>query len=80
MPQFTVGQQVTYEECLMTVHFVSPDLEQVTCVYRGETDRLFHSIVLNANLLDMFESIDEVEDIAERERSLNEIYIPCGVG
>lgn len=55
MPQFTVGQQVTYEGCLMTVHFISPNLEQVTCVYRGETDRLFHSIVLNANLLDVYE-------------------------
>lgn len=55
MQQFTVGQQVTYEGRLMTVHFVSPDLEQVTCVYRGETDKLFHSIVLNANLLDVYE-------------------------
>lgn len=50
MSQFTVGQQVMYEGFLMTVHFVSPDLEKVTCVYIGQ-DRTLHSIVLNANLL-----------------------------
>jgi hypothetical protein len=50
MPHFSIGDTVIYEDRTLTVHFVSDDLERVTCVYLG-ADRLFHSIELNANLL-----------------------------
>lgn len=48
MPQFAIGDSVTYQGYAMIIHFISG--EQITCVYRA-TDHKFHSIVLNAQLL-----------------------------
>lgn len=50
MPQPSVGDTVTYEGFTLVVHSVQPELELVTCVYKGK-DNLLHSVQLNVNLL-----------------------------
>lgn len=51
MPQVSVGDKVKYEGITVVVHSVQPELDLVTCVYKG-ADGLLHSVQLNINLLD----------------------------
>lgn len=60
MVAFSVGDKVTYDGRKLTVHFISDDLERVTCVYAG-FDKLLHSIELNSKLLKTYENKSAME-------------------
>ncbi len=60
MVSFSVGDKVIYEGRRFTVHFISDDLERVTCVYAGG-DKLLHSIELNSKLLKKYDNKSTME-------------------